>query len=126
MLLYDGREEARVVVEAVEPGNMVLVHRKPGRQLRHAVRDENGKGHGLAFGFQRFATRREAYKANKKGEGRPPRFKVFGGLSRRRPVESTKRRVDSVGCPGPQLRYSTRQKPPWNLVGSPLSQHEKM
>jgi hypothetical protein len=45
----------------------VLVHRKPGRQLRHAVKDENGKGHGLAFGFQRFATRREAYNANKKG-----------------------------------------------------------
>jgi len=97
-----------VVLEAVEPGNHVLVHRKPGRQLRHAVKDENGKGHGLAFGFQRFATRREAYKANKKEEGRPPRFKVFRGLSRRRPVESTKRRVDSVGCPGPQLRYSTR------------------
>ena len=53
-LLHDGREEATVVLEAVEPGNSVLLHRKPGRQLRHAVKDENGKGHGLAFGFQRF------------------------------------------------------------------------
>ena len=97
-----------MVLEAVEPGNSVLVHRKPGRQLRHAVKDENGKGHGLAFGFQRFAYRREADNANKKGGGRPPKFKVVGGLSRRRPVESTKRRVVSVGCPRPQLRYSTR------------------
>ena len=64
-----------MVLEAVEPGNHVLVHRKPGRQLRHAVKDENGKGHGLAFGFQRFATRREAYNANKKGGGGRPSLK---------------------------------------------------
>ena len=115
MLLYDGREEASVVVEAVELGNPVLVHRKPGRKLRHAVKEENGKGHGLAYGFQRFAPRREAYKANKKGEGRPPRFKVFGGLSRRRPVESTKRR----GVPGATTQILYPSKAALEFGGKP-------
>ena len=122
MLLYDGREEASVVVEAVELGNPVLVHRKPGRKLRHAVKEENGKGHGLAFGFQRFATRREAHRAKKRGRGGRPGLKCLAVS----PAAVRSSRPSGVGCPGPQLRYSTRQKPPWNLVGSPLSQHEKM
>ena len=122
MLVYDGREEASVVAEAVELGRPVLVHRIPGRKLRQAVKKENGKGNGLAFGFQDLQPGEKHIKQKQKGRGGRPGLKCLAVS----PAAVRSSRPSGVGCPGPQLRYSTRQKPPWNLVGSPLSQHEKM
>ena len=57
----------------------------------------------------------EKHIKRKKGEGRPPRFKVFGGLSRRRPVESTKRR----GVPGATTQILYPSKAALEFGGKP-------
>ena len=63
----DQRQEASMVVEAVELGHLVLVHSIPGGQLRHAVHEEQCEAHSLALALPRISARREAYKAKKGG-----------------------------------------------------------